>query len=143
MPVPQRFERSPNILRPGCALPAGQIDKRVHTLEQCGQLSRRFIHQKHHIMKALRCYADNPKVDGQPFAWANLAHEMRMMFEVHGAGFAPAMVGIGQPDSRIKRIARIIEHHHEVTDIYVFVAVGPVGSRDGLVTRGSEFLNLF
>lgn len=94
-------------------------------------------------METLGAYPDDSQINGEPVARTHLADKMRVVFEIHSPRFATAMIGVAQPDGRIERVARVIEHRDKVSDVHMLVAVRPFGARDRLVTGRSQFLNLF
>jgi len=94
-------------------------------------------------MEALGADSDDAQINGQPIAGAHLADKMEVVFKIHGSGFAKTVACVAEPDSRIKRVARVIEHNDVVSDVHVLVAVGPIGARDRLVAGRAQLLNLF
>ena len=94
-------------------------------------------------MEALGADPDHSQINGEPIAGAHLPDKMRVVFEVHGPRFATTVIGIAKPDSRIERIAGIIEHGGKIPDVHMLVAISPFGARDCPVNGRSQFLDLF
>ncbi len=94
-------------------------------------------------METLGADSDNPQIHREPIARAHLPDKMDVVFQIHRSRFPAAVVCIAQPYGRIECVTRIIEHHDEIPNIHMLVAVRPFSARDNLIAGCAQFLNLF
>ena len=100
------------------------------------------IHEEHQIVETFGPNSDDSEMDCEPVTRTDFADEVGVVFEIHGAGMAAEVIGIGEADGEVKGIAGVVEYGDEVTDVHVAVAVCPFGERSSCVAGRAEFLNL-
>lgn len=139
----KRLQRCANVVGPRSAFSRGQIDERVDALEYRCQMAAGPIDEEHHVVEAFATDSDDTQIDGELIAGTDFADKVGVVLQIHSPGFAASVAAIVESDGGIERIARVIEHSQQVTDVHMIVAVCPFSSCDGFVAGPPQFLNLF